>query len=53
MTCINVKETLCKISGSLVHWKRRTSDESAERPPRSLGGHSFPEWSLNDLGHQE
>ena len=40
MTCINIKEALCKILGSLVHWKRILSYESPEPPPSSLGGHS-------------
>ena len=46
MRCINITEVLSQISGSSVHWTRIFSYESPERPPRSLGGHS---WFLNGV----
>ena len=46
MTCVNIKEALCKISYPLVHWKRIFSFVSPEHPPRNLGGHS---WFLNGV----
>ena len=38
MTCINLEEALCKISSSLVNWKRKISYKSPGHKPNSLGG---------------